>query len=73
MGMGSAECVNLFVDCAAAGAEIRANDNRFEPNQRSFTLVTQIEERDVSRLQDLTTLAQLRGVSVRGLMRDLGL
>ena len=38
-----------------------------------LTRVEQIEQRDVERLEALTKLAQLRGVSVRTLMQQLGL
>ena len=38
-----------------------------------LTLVDQIEQRDIQRLQALTELAQLRNLSVRKLMQQLGL
>lgn len=42
-------------------------------HEELIVLVEQIEQRDVERLEALTKLAQLRGVSVRTLMQQLGL
>lgn len=42
-------------------------------HEELLEIVDQVEQRDVDRLQALTALAQLRNVTVRDLMQQLGL